>query len=126
MQEVIISEELQQSMSAVFGGYRRRRHDRAPNPEVASEVFYRRPSRRPSRRLVRRAMHQGKAYNRSMSTDTVENYVTFDFEELRNLGDIKEESETSDRSSTSSSCSSDSIISLFTGGPLNSKVIYQH
>lgn len=120
MQEIIISQELQQARSAMFGGYRRRRHDRPTHPEVVNHVFFRRPSRRHSRRHAKCVIRQRDNSVFYMTKGKDNNYFEFNFDELTTFDDdIKRLSDTvssgfyeaSERSSISSSCSSNNSIS---------------
>lgn len=87
MEEVIIARELQRARSAVFGGYRRRRHKIVPDPEVANQVFFRRPSRRASKRRSRRVVCHGEDANGFLIVSNEHDYFAFNFKELTTFDD---------------------------------------
>lgn len=126
MQEVIITQELQQARSAVFGGYRRRRHDRPADPEVLNHAFFRRPSRRHSRRHAKRVIHKRENSAFFITNGKDNDYFQFNFRELLTFDDGLDKRlsdsissgfyEASERGSISSSCSSNSSISNIVSG----------
>lgn len=138
MQEVIISQELQQARSAVFGGYRRRRHDTPSDPEVLNHVFFRRPSRRHSRRHAKCVIHQRENSTFFITNGKDNNYFQFNFSELTTFDDdidkrlsdtissgFYEDSERGSISSrnSSSSSSNHSISSIVSGRQWGFQVI---
>ncbi|KAG0727777.1 hypothetical protein GWK47_033924 [Chionoecetes opilio] len=118
MQEVVISAELQQQLSAVFGGYQKRRHNRPITPEVKSEVLIRRVSRRPSRQRPKCFTFRKNNDFEAFFLVKEPYFVTYNFKELTTFDDDDDKRvsdslssgfyDTSDRSSGCSIVSSNS------------------
>lgn len=122
MQEIVISTELQQAHSAVFGSYRPRRHSKSIDPEVEKCVFYRRPSKRPSRRKVKHVMYKKTSTVEGVFVVNDPDLFSFNVDELTKFSDDDENRlsdslssgfyEASDRSSSGSIHSNKSSSSI--------------
>ncbi|MPC68851.1 hypothetical protein E2C01_063061 [Portunus trituberculatus] len=87
MHPVIISLELQQLRSAVFGSYQERRHDNKPPSPIEFEcVIYRHNNRRPSKG----AIHRKTQIDERICLVNEDYHFSFDFDELTNFDDDDE------------------------------------